>query len=1038
MPALPPTVHERLARCGTRVLLTGLIPGADVELNIDGNVLSFSPSGGRQVVTVPPLAASEAIMARQDEGAGFTAWSPVVTVEDANVPPQIGPRLPVDVGSCSHCVRVGGAVPGSEIELKIGSSIMGRGTANRHGEGCFSVDLSKLGGDIAGSLTATMWVCGIESPPSSTSIVSEQPLSHPVVLSPLFGCQRVVPLDGVQRGARVRIENDNDSLGTFCSCWHRVNVNVNRALMAGEKVRAQPYWDGRGKCIDNGPWSEWQEVIEPDERIAPTIQTPLIEGDMIIRVSGQIVGATRLVFIEKADGTSQDWGPAPSSEDEEIALAEALKTGDVITVTQTLCTFSAKSAPVTVQAPPDEVYPPVIIGPLYECGATVQVSGLHHGALVRLYSNGIPIGIGYAGMRSSISISANPSLVDRQSITASQQVGAITSSLSRDVIVEVRKELHKPRILGPVARGDMHIWVSGLIPGSLVVATSDGQRVGETYVAEPLARIPLYEPADGTLQITNQLCNLSVQSERHSTVQSPCTSGEFTTSKRDVTFNNWIVPATADGNSFTTRMQGEVYFPTDNNGKLHKPVSGLPLIIIAHGFWDELWFDPDEGDYVPVESFRGYNYLGHHLASWGMLVVSVSMDDVNKETLIADPTTHSHAFSRGEIILHFIDEMLASDDFARAIDSRKIGIVGHSMSGEGVIATQHLNRDENRGYQIKGVVSIAPTRYHNDIFVGGSDYLQIFGSMDQLNFSSTGAGARFAGVRFYDQGVRPKTHAWVHGVRHNPFNRRWLATTDAIEESYADAALPASTHELLARCLINAFFQRSVFGRSEYDAYMEGIVLPTSLDHVPVHLQHSRQSLSVIDNFGDADIQLGISPSPLDPSSNTENMSVENIPPGTLDPFDAIELIDLIDSSHDSKAVRFAWKKPGAKYKSDTASAMPADSSLLALRVAQFFNDNITNPPGVDLDLHVTVTDQTGIEATLRLGSSATIPYPDHDLSNNDGPDPLAMMKTISLPADAFTAVAPGLNIMNLVSVTLTMSARPTGHLFMDDMEIWK
>ena len=259
-----------------------------------------------------------------------------------------------------------------------------------------------------------------------------------------------------------------------------------------------------------------------------------------------------------------------------------------------------------------------------------------------------------------------------------------------------------------------------------------------------------------------------------------------------------------------------------------------------------------------------------------------------------------------------------------------------------------------------------------------------------------------------------------------------------MEATYADSALPAATHELVARCLINAFFQRSVMGRTDYAAYMEGTVLPSSLDHVAVHLQHSREPRVVIDNYGNADPQAGIPASALDGASNTLGLSVENLPAGSLVPFEDIELIGLADSSHDTKGVRFAWAEPGARYRTSTIGSIPTPRGAVALRVAQFYDDQVANPPGVAADLFVRLEDSAGNEAFVRLGAASTIPYPDHDLSNNDGPDPLAMMRTVSLPADAFTAATPSLDMSDLTSVTLIMSARATGHLFADDIEFWR
>jgi hypothetical protein len=1033
VPTLPPTVHERLARCGTEVLVTSLATGADVDLDVGGAHIAFTATGPHRRVPVPSLAATTEVRARQDLGSGFSAWSPSVFVEDADVPPAAPPRLPIEVSICSHCVRVDGAVPGSRIELRVGPTVVGGGTADRHGGGCFGTDLERYAGDPPDVLTAIMEVCGSPSPPATTPLVAQGPLSAPSIAGPLFACQRVVPVREAHPGARIRLEDSTGSLGWFCSCWTAVNVHVFRELAANTSVRAQPYWDGRGSCTGPGPWSAWEPVVEPDERIAPVLGAPLVEGDRMLRVSHQIVGGTIMVNIRPPGAPVQHWGPVQSSDEVEVGLAEPLLAGSRVTVTQTLCTFSATSNEVIVDPLPPEVFAPTIVDPVHACGASVQVSNLHPGALVRVYSGDIPIGVGWAGMSTSIAVAVSPSLVEGREVTATQRVGSVTSGRSDPVTVIRFGQLHVPRVLAPVANGDRRVWVSGLTPGCRVQLTSGGNPVAVAYVAEPVARIPVWPPVDGPVIAELDLCGDTASSDRVIPVDPPEQPGPYTTATADLSFPGWPVPATADGDPFTTEIRGELYFPADG-GEIDPDQVNLPAIVLAHGFWDREWFNPDTGKIEAIESFRGYDYLGHQLASWGMLVYSIAMDDVNDATRMTGKT---HQYARGEIVLHALDELIHHPTYGQHIDPQRLGILGHSMSGEGVVAAQQLNRDGARGYSILGVVSLAPTRWRPELVASDTDYLQLYGSMDQLNGGAVGPAAPFAGVRFYDDAARPKTHAWVHGARHNPFNRRWVGTTDFLEDTYADAALPPGTHELVARCLLTAFFLRSVAGRTEYAGYMEGTVLPASLDNVAVHLQHSRAPRTVIDNFGDEDQQAGQADEPLDPATNTLNLAIDNVPAGSLGPFDDVELINLDDCSHDTKGVRFAWSRPGAAYRTGTGGLAAVPTGRIALRTAQFYDDTMNNPPGLPADLFVRLEDGSGASALVRLGAVAAVPYPDHDLANDAGPDPLAMLKTIGVPVDAFTAAAPGLAIGNLQRISLVMTARATGHLILDDIELW-
>jgi hypothetical protein len=103
---LAPTIHERLARCGERVFVDGLVTGAEVVLSIDGVEFTHIATGAAHRFVVPPLKQFAFVKAKQDEGAGFSPWSPQVVVEPAEVPTNSAPVLPDEVGACSQCVHV--------------------------------------------------------------------------------------------------------------------------------------------------------------------------------------------------------------------------------------------------------------------------------------------------------------------------------------------------------------------------------------------------------------------------------------------------------------------------------------------------------------------------------------------------------------------------------------------------------------------------------------------------------------------------------------------------------------------------------------------------------------------------------------------------------------------------------------------------------------------------------------------------------------------------------------------------------------------
>lgn len=1014
MATLPPTVHERLARCGTRVFVDGLISGALVELDVGGTISTHTALAGVQSFIVPPLQAGLNVRARQDTGDGFSLWSPVVVVEDALVPPQAAPALPDEVGACSQCVRVTQLVPGCDVKVFLGSTVVGSGRANRHGKACLSIDLAALKGRRSGNLGARMYVCGAESPKTTTPIVSDPPLPKPVIDGPLYGCQRTVPLTNLRPGSRVQVRNDlGETLGSACACGTSVTLAVAPPLVTNEPVRGRALADVPCDELNTGAW---EEVVPPDAGITPVILEAVVEGDQVIRVDNQIIGATLIIRILGAVDAKGpvEYGPRPASEEQEIALNEPLEAGNIVWVEQTLCGVSFESASVTVQPQPDEVYAPVIVPPLYDCGAAVQVSNLHPGALVRVYWNGLPVGVEWAGLESSLGVPLAPALVAGGTVTARQVVGGVESPESEPVPVLDSSGPQTPRIMKPVALGDTTMWLSRVSPGAHVTIRSGGVIIGEADAAEPITRVTV-TPVAGPVTPTARLCASKATGSPVEPITSPCARGPFSKAgDQFLGLGPFTVPDTIDGSSLTLDIEGQIFFPASSDNTLHPDARDLPLVVIAHGFWQ------NEG----VGSFLGYDYLARHLARWGMVVFSINMDDVNHVTGSAGTT---HQYARAEIFLRAVELVLAHPVLGPRLNPKRIGLIGHSMAGEGAVAAQFLNESEHRGFNIRGVVSIAPTHWRPEIILRDTKYLQLFGSFDLLTLAMTGtdAEAHFSGFRIYDRAWRPKTHVWIHGARHNPFNRVWVADGDLGEG--ASLGLPPQDHERIAKCVINAFLVNVLLEKPAYVGYMEGTILPRSLAGLEIHTQHAKKSHKSIDNFGDVDQQLGVAATALDKDLNTIGFGVSVAGSGLVE-WNDVEHTSLAHSPHNTKSVRLSWDQPNVRYRSNTGGVSRPLTNVLAMRIGQFYEDEALNPVATPVDLFVTLNDGTG-DATLRLGSVAQVPYP--DAATNI----LAPMRTVRLPLDAFKAANPDFDFSNIKSVSLRLIGRASGDIVADEIE---
>jgi len=1029
MSTLTPTVHERIARCGTLIYIDGLVSGADVELDIAGDIIPFVATGGAKNQVVPSLTTDDAVRSRQDDGSGWTPWSPQVVVEDAKVPPDARPILPSQVGRCSHCVRVRAVVPGCEVELLQGGNVVGSGIASRHGDGCFGVKLNGRN-EI---LRAKMIVCGADSPEAASPIVSESSLPEPEVGTPLYGCQRIVPLSELHKGARVRLESSvTGGLGSICSCWNAINVKVGAELVIGHQIRAQSYWDNADdeRCREDGPWSDWEDVVAPDEGITPELFEALIEYDQTIRVGNQIAGSELNVYVAaseaEADLLNPDvFGPRPASEEQAIALNAPLRAGNVVWVDQTLCGVAMVSEQVLVQALPPVVHAPEVVSPLYECAGKVTVTGLHAGAVVRVYQDGFPIALGWSGMANSITLEVAPGLTAGSLVTAIQWVGGQESPESPPVPVQNVADVHTPRILSPVTLNDNKVWVSGVTPGAKVAIYSSGLLIGETESAESLVCVPTTD-ITGPVTATVTFCgDLSQSSEEPVTpIKNPCewgrweNTGDKYKNYGTITFSDWPDGGCNAGVCESMTVEGQLYYPSIAGGclvpgddtRIHPDARNLPLIIIAHGYWPGL-----------PESYQGYGYLANHLASWGFVVFSLHLSPIDGMLSAVRPFMSA----RAELILAAIDALQSDAEVSPHLDRENIGLIGHSMGGEGVVVTQTHNLTGVNPLPINGIVSIAPTQYREDVDLEQAEYLQLIGSEDYLldtDVLETDAVARFNGFRLWGRAERNKTHAWIYGATHDQFNTLWAGTHST------DFPVSEAEHQLIAKCLMTAFFLKTLKNQQPYEGYLEGLILPPSIRHIEIYLQHLKAHGDVLDNFGDADAQAGLGSQGLNKDNNRKGGDPDA--GGGVSIWDDVESFGSGVCVHDTNCVELAWTEPTAWYVNDGGLNMGSPSQNLSFRICQFFEDpDGLNEEERDIDLLVELSGG-GAEAKVRIGIVGIVPFPDTERIE------YSVFRTIRIPSDAFKAVNESVSMNAIDKVTFRLSARPTGHILIDDIEV--
>jgi hypothetical protein len=218
-------------------------------------------------------------------------------------------------------------------------------------------------------------------------------------------------------------------------------------------------------------------------------------------------------------------------------------------------------------------------------------------------------------------------------------------------------------------------------------------------------------------------------------------------------------------------VNGHVWYPAD----LAEPA---PLVLIAHG-----------NHAARESSDPGYAYLAEHLASHGMIAVSVDENYLNGDAFF-DYAGQEFGVRAWLLLRHLEQFATWNDDgvhpLAGRVDLDRVALIGHSRGGEAAAIAAALEAGDHelaglppvpRGYGIRAVVAIAPSdgMYHGPgapIGLTDLDYLVLQGAHD-------GDLPAFSGLRTYHRvtltgaGDHLKVALYSERANHGRFNSVW-------------------------------------------------------------------------------------------------------------------------------------------------------------------------------------------------------------------------------------------------------------------------
>ncbi|MCA9970092.1 MAG: hypothetical protein KC425_07750 [Anaerolineales bacterium] len=282
------------------------------------------------------------------------------------------------------------------------------------------------------------------------------------------------------------------------------------------------------------------------------------------------------------------------------------------------------------------------------------------------------------------------------------------------------------------------------------------------------------------------------------------------------------------GGAVATWFWGFDYARLPLNGRVwHPQGDGLfPLVLIVHGNHSMTHFsDP------------GYAYLGEHLASRGMIVVSVDENFLNGY-MLADGKGAEMPLRAWLLLKHLQQWRTWSETpgnpFYAQVDLDRVALIGHSRGGEAVTHAAALNerltvpvtgvaQAGEFDFGIRGVVGIAPSdgQYQPNgrlLRLQDVSYLMLVGGHDADTHTAM-ALPTYNRVSFADNPAAFAAVAYLYRANHGQFNTVWADSDYGLIDSTLlnrRAYLSGAQQRQAALVVITAFLEAALNGQDGY------------------------------------------------------------------------------------------------------------------------------------------------------------------------------------------------------------------------------
>jgi hypothetical protein len=545
----------------------------------------------------------------------------------------------------------------------------------------------------------------------------------------------------------------------------------------------------------------------------------------------------------------------------------------------------------------------------------------------------------------------------------------------------------------------------------------------------------------------------------------PGTTGPYAVTREEYNYGNSAFHPT--GFPINVELIASVHHPTDmTNGP-------FPLIIFLHGRHATCYRGstaalrwPCRTNETAIPSYQGYDYMAQTLASNGYIVVSISANGINAyDNQVSD----YGAQARAELIQRHLNQWQTFNTtntapfgtkFIGKVNLTRVGTMGHSRGGEGVVKHHIYNASLGSPYNVRAVLPLAPVDFSRNVINNVNLEVVLPYCDGDVNDNQ--------GVHFFDDArynvagdTGAKHTVQVMGANHNYFNTVWTPglfpaggaddwtayTSGGSSDSQCGTVtgnkrLTATQQQGVGRAYVSAFMRVYVGGESQFLPLLTAAAPPpasaqTTNLHVSYHAPDTASTRRDVNrlltatnlttnSLGGTTTQSGLTPHDL---CGGDSPQPAQCLPGTQSTTRQPHTVpSALSTKRGLSQLRTGWGTITSNYVNNIPAGFNNVSGFQALqfRVGVNYNDT-RNTLNVSQNFSVVLTDGTGASVSVRVSDySDALFYPPGTTASV----PKIFLNTVRIPLTAFA----GLNLSDIRSVQFKFDQMSQGAIQISDL----